>query len=132
MLEAGGRRSGARCAVVELLGRQTCARTAAELDAELRAGGRGVGRATVYRTLEQLRELHLVQRLDVGDGSARYEPVRAGEDHHHHLVCDSCGDVLPFADDALERAISRIAREVDFRVADHDVTLHGSCAACVR
>jgi Fur family ferric uptake transcriptional regulator len=129
-LEETGRRSAARRAVIEQLGRQGCALTAAELDDALRASGRSVGRATVYRVLEQLREARLVQRLDVGQGSARYEPIRHGADHHHHLVCERCGNVVPFADPALERAIDRVARVVDFEVADHDVVLRGACGAC--
>lgn len=126
-----GRRSSARRAVVEHLGRQGCAVTAPEVEDALRAAGTKVGRATVYRVLEQLRDARLVQRLDVGHGGGRYEPVRHGPDHHHHLVCDRCGDVLPFADPALERAIANVARSVDFQVADHDVVLHGACGACV-
>jgi Fur family ferric uptake transcriptional regulator len=131
-LEArAGRRSTARRAVVEHLGRQGCAVTAPEVEDALRAAGTAVGRATVYRVLEQLRDARLVQRLDVGHGGGRYEAVRHGPDHHHHLVCDSCGDVLPFADPALERAIAKVADAVDFHVADHDVVLHGSCGSCV-
>ena len=130
VLEERGRRSAARRAVVESLDRQRCALTAVELDDALRASGRAVGRATVYRVLEQLREAHLVQRVDVGRGGARYEPVRHGADHHHHLICDRCGDVVPFADPALERAIEHLARAVAFDVADHEVVLHGACGAC--
>jgi len=124
------RRSDVRRAVVEELGRQGCAVTAPDLEDALRAAGTAVGRATVYRVLEQLREARLVQRLDVGHGGGRYEAIRHGPDHHHHLVCDSCGDVLPLADPALERAIAKVADAVDFHVADHDVVLHGSCGAC--
>ena len=74
---AGYRRGGARNAVVELLDRQDCALTAQEIDDRLRAQGRGVGRASVYRILELLTELRLVQRIDVGQGVARYERHRA-------------------------------------------------------
>lgn len=126
-----GRRTAARRAVVEHLGRQGCGVSAAEVEDALRANGRSVGRATVYRVLEQLRDARLVHRLDVGPGSSgRYEPVREGPDHHHHLVCDACGDVVPFADPALERAIDRVAARVDFDVDEHDVVLHGRCGAC--
>ena len=123
---AGYRRGGARTAVLEVLGRHTCARTALEIDDELRAGGRRVGRASVYRALEQLDALGLVSKLDVGDGTARYEPVRH-DGHHHHLVCDDCGNVLPFEDPELERSIDRLSRRLDFEVAEHEVVLHGSC-----
>jgi Fur family ferric uptake transcriptional regulator len=124
---AGYRRGGARTAVVEVLARHSCARTALEIDDELRAENRRVGRASVYRALEQLDGLGLVSKVEVGHGTARYEPVRPGGHHHHHLVCDDCGNVLPFEDPELERSIDRLSRRLDFRVAEHDVVLHGSC-----
>jgi Fur family ferric uptake transcriptional regulator len=128
--EAGYRRGGARRAVVELLGRQSCAVTAIDIDGALRAEGQTVARASVYRTLEQLAELGLIQRLEVGQGTARYEPVDPSGDHHHHLVCDRCGEVVPFEDRELEKAIDRLSRRVAFKVDDHEVVLHGACGAC--
>jgi Fur family ferric uptake transcriptional regulator len=130
LAEAGHRRGGARNAVVELLERQTCALTAQEIDDRLRAQGRGVGRASVYRILELLTELRLVQRIDVGQGVARYERHQPDGDHHHHLVCDRCGRIAPFEDPALEQAIERVSRGLSFAVDDHDVVLHGACGDC--
>jgi Fur family ferric uptake transcriptional regulator len=127
---AGHRRGGAREAVIELLDSQQCALTAQEIEDALR-GGRRVGRASVYRVLDELESLGLVSRVDVGDGVARYEPQRPqGAEHHHHLVCDGCGRLEPFQDDALEQAIRRLAERVAFDVSDHDVTLHGCCERC--
>jgi Fur family transcriptional regulator, ferric uptake regulator len=123
---AGHRRGGAREAVIELLDSQPCALTALEIEDALRPGRR-VGRASVYRVLDELETLGLVSRVDVGDGIARYEPHRG---HHHHLVCDGCGRLEPFQDDALEQAIRRLAERVSFDVSDHDVTLHGCCERC--
>jgi Fur family ferric uptake transcriptional regulator len=126
----GYRRGGARNAVVELLDAQDCALTAQQIDDRLRAEGRSVGRASVYRILEMLTELRLVQRIDVGQGVARYEPHLPDGDHHHHLVCDSCGQIAPFEDRALERAIERVSARLSFVVDDHDVVLHGACSDC--
>jgi Fur family ferric uptake transcriptional regulator len=127
---AGHRRGGAREAVIELLDAQACALTALEIEDALRAGRR-VGRASVYRVLDELESLGLVSRVDVGDGVARYEPQHPqGAEHHHHFVCDGCGRLTPFQDDALEQAIHRLAERVAFDVSDHDVTLHGSCERC--
>ena len=130
LASAGYRRGGARNAVVELLERQRCALTAQEIDDRLRAEGGGVGRASVYRILELLTELRLVQRIDVGQGVARYERHQPDGDHHHHLVCDRCGRVAPFEDPALEQAIERVSRRLSFAVDDHDVVLHGACGDC--
>jgi Fur family ferric uptake transcriptional regulator len=127
---AGYRRGGARSAVIELLDRQTCALTAHDIEAGLREGGRAVGRASVYRVLDELAGLGLLNRVEVGQGMARYEPARPGGDHHHHMVCDACGDVFPFADDELERTIDRLADRIAFDVAEHDIVLHGACADC--
>ena len=126
---AGHRRGGAREAVIELLDSQACALTAQEIEEALRAGRR-VGRASVYRVLDELESLGLVSRVDVGDGVARYEPQRHSAEHHHHLVCDGCGRLTPFQDDGLEQAIRRLAERVSFDVSDHDVTLHGCCERC--
>jgi Fur family ferric uptake transcriptional regulator len=126
---AGYRRGGARHAVIELLDEQRCALSALEIEDRLRArAGRRVGRASIYRVLDELVSLDLLTRVDVGDGVARYEPQRSA--HHHHLVCDDCGRLEPFQDDALERAIHGLATRVAFDVSDHDVTLHGSCENC--
>jgi Fur family transcriptional regulator, ferric uptake regulator len=91
LLEEGEKRSG----VVEKLAQQRCAVSAGDISEKLRADGRNVGRATVYRTLERLRELNLVQRLELGTRSTRYGPART---KHHHLVCKRCGEVVPFED----------------------------------
>jgi Fur family ferric uptake transcriptional regulator len=128
---AGHRASGPRSAVLVLIGNQECVLSAREIADELRAGGREVGVATVYRTLELLESLRLVQRLDVGGGSARFEPaLPGGEHHHHHLVCDRCGRVTPFDDAKLERAIADLGRRLDHSVGDHDVILRGECPRC--
>ena len=131
LASTGFRRGGARSAVIELLDGEQCARSALEIEDALRGGGRRVGRATVYRVLEELVQLDLVARVEIGDGLARYESVFPnGTEHHHHLVCDGCGKLIPFTDDELERVIRRVARREAFAVDEHDVTLHGTCEAC--
>jgi Fur family ferric uptake transcriptional regulator len=128
--EAGYQRGGARLAVIELLSRQDCAMTAVEIDDRLRATDQGIGRASVYRTLEQLEELKLVHRLEMGRGMASYERANPSGDHHHHVVCKRCGRVEPFEDPGLERAIGRLERRVGFEVSEHEVVLRGRCPRC--
>jgi Fur family ferric uptake transcriptional regulator len=127
---AGYRRGGARQAVIELLSVQSCALSAFEIEDAMRGGERPASRASVYRILDELERLKLVSKIEVGQGIVRYEPVHPGGDHHHHLVCDGCGEVTPFADADLERAIARVGRRVAFEVVEHDVVLHGACRAC--
>jgi Fur family ferric uptake transcriptional regulator len=90
-----------------------------------------VGIASVYRVLEQLSRDGFVQRVDIGAGTSRFEPIHAGgEHHHHHLVCDDCGKVEAFADDQLERALRRVESKTGYTVAGHDVLLRGACRDC--
>lgn len=127
---AGYRRGGARAAMIELLDRQHCALSAVEIEDALRSGSRrGVARASIYRILEELEELGLVTRVDVGQGLARFEAARA-DHHHHHMVCDRCGEIRPFEDPELERSIKSLTERVPFSVEEHEVVLHGSCADC--
>lgn len=130
LAQSGYRKGGARNAVVALLDAQSCAVTAQQIDEQLRAQGRAVGRASVYRILELLTTLRLVQRIDVGQGIARYERHQPDGDHHHHLVCDRCGQIAPFEDPKLEQAIERVSERLSFAVAEHDVVLHGACRDC--
>jgi Fur family transcriptional regulator, ferric uptake regulator len=127
--ESTGRSGGARRLVVEYLGDQDCCLSAQEIHDALRASGARVGIASVYRALEGMDELGLVQRVDLGDGVARFEPAH-DEGHHHHLVCDDCGKVEPFEDPALESAIARVAGGRGYSVAAHEVVLRGACEDC--
>jgi len=129
-LRRKGMRSGsARRAVVELLAEQNCCLTAQEIFDTLRAGGRRVGIASVYRIIELLISQGLVQRIELGSGVSRYEPVWP-DGHHHHLVCDRCGKVDAFEDRALEQALGEVEASSGYSVAAHDVVLHGTCAEC--
>lgn len=131
VLAQNGRHSGqARRALLELLASQSCALSAIEIEDALRTGNRPVARASIYRILDELERLRLVQRVQVGQDMTRYEPVRGGDGHHHHLVCDSCGTVMPFTDENLEEAIRKLSRRLPMRVAEHEIVLHGSCRVC--
>jgi Fur family transcriptional regulator, ferric uptake regulator len=130
LVAAGRKRGGARRALLELLERQSCALTAVEIEDALRSTRRGVSRASVYRILDELERLGLVARVDTGQAMVRYERARDSAEHHHHLVCDACGLVMPFSDDALERAIDELSGRVPLAVSEHEIVLHGACRAC--
>jgi Fur family transcriptional regulator, ferric uptake regulator len=127
---SGHKRGGARRAVVELLDAQQCALTAVEIEDALRGEQRRVSRASVYRILDELERLRLVQRVETGQAMVRYERVCQHEEHHHHLVCDECGLVMPFSDEALESAIETLSERVPLKVSEHEIVLHGSCSDC--
>lgn len=128
--KAGYRRGGARTAVVEALARHDCAVTALKLEEELRRRRVPVGRASVYRALELLEELGLVQRFEAARRIASYERVNPSGHHHHHAICRRCGRMEPFEDRGLERAIKQVSDQVPFEIAEHDVVLRGLCERC--
>ena len=91
-----------------------------------------IGLATVYRTLELLSDLCILQKMEFGDGCSRYEvndtdPTRH---HHHHLICTKCGKVEEFDEDLLESLEADIERKTGFRTLDHQVKFFGVCKAC--
>ena len=93
-----------------------------------------IGLATVYRTIQLLNELHLIDRINFDDGFVRYEMGRdytcEQKHHHHHLICRTCRKVISFQDDLLEELEAKIADTVGFYVVDHDVKLYGYCVEC--
>ena len=109
--------------------RQDCCLSAQEIHDRLRAGGRAVGLASVYRALDALAQLGLVHRIDVG-GTACFEPADPSGDHHHHAICDRCGKKDAFADPELERLIHGLGERLGYDVGAHDVVLHGACPDC--
>ena len=127
---AGYRHSAPRAAVVGALADLRCSVTAKEIADRLHMGGQDVGLASIYRTLELLDRLQLARRVDSAEGVARYEPVDPSGEHHHHLVCQRCGEVSAFEDNDLEQAIERVADRIDYAIDAHDVTLRGDCPAC--
>ncbi|MBA4179024.1 MAG: transcriptional repressor [Anaerolinea sp.] len=87
-----------------------------------------VGRATVFRTVKLLQDLDVVCRLPLGDGGVRYQLSQS--EHHHHLICESCGAVSEFSDPELDALIRRNARREGFRLDGHSLELYGLCPAC--
>lgn len=126
---ASGRSGGARSAVVDFVARQHCCLTVQEIYDGVRGEGARAGIASVYRAVEALVDAGLVQRVDLGDGIARFERTDPA-DHHHHLVCADCGKVEPFADPGLEAALERVAGGRGYAVAAHEVVLRGACDDC--
>lgn len=130
LTDAGHRSGGARDAVVGLLARQDCCLSAQEIHERLRRGGSDTGIASIYRALDLLHDMGLVQRVEFGGGGARFEPVTPGGEHHHHAVCHSCGRVTPFDDERLEKQLERLAGDLKHSMSGHDLVIHGECRRC--
>lgn len=90
-----------------------------------------IGLATVYRTLELLSELHVVHKLNFGDGVARYD-LRGDstKHHHHHLICVQCGTMQEILEDWLDPLEERLLNEYQFQVVDHRLDFQGICKNC--
>lgn len=100
-----------------------------DIEAQLRARGAHVGKATVYRTLDLLTESGMVVERDFGEGFHRYEKMR-GARHHEHLICVRCGKVIEFTNERLERMKALIAEEYGFRHHHHRLEIFGTCPEC--
>lgn len=89
------------------------------------------GLATVYRTLELLTDMNVVEKINFGDGVARYD-LRddSTHHHHHHLICVKCGTVDEIMEDWLEPLEERLAAEFNFTVLDHRLDFQGICHRC--
>lgn len=91
-----------------------------------------IGLATVYRTVQLLSELNVIDRFRLDDGYVRYEigTMEENTHHHHHLVCLHCQTVFAFEDDMLESLEKKIEESMGFHVSDHEVKLYGYCKDC--
>ena len=96
-----------------------------------------IGLTTVYRTLELLVQMGMVSKLDFGDGRARYELVKEGEEaHHHHLICTECKKIIDYSDFAdeelefLERAEKGLSKMYNFEISNHIIQFYGICEKC--
>jgi Fur family ferric uptake transcriptional regulator len=101
----------------------------ADIEQRLRDRSVAVGKATIYRTLELLATAGLVREHDFGEGFKRYEPLVA-QGHHEHLICLSCGRVVEFSSERLERMKALIAEEHGFRHHHHRLEIYGTCKEC--
>lgn len=90
-----------------------------------------IGLATVYRTLELMSELHILHKINFGDGVARYEfKSEKGEHHHHHLICLDCGKVNEIQEDHLGEVERAVSDKYHFIIKDHRLIFHGICEEC--
>ena len=102
--------------------------SAEEIYAQVRARYPQVNISTVYRTLELLKELELVTEISLGDGRVRYHCM--GKGHHHHLVCQRCGEVIDVEESMLNRLWDEIGQRYDFEVDMKHLAFFGLCARC--
>ena len=121
----GLRLTGQRASVVRAVAAKTGAFNPEALYDELRPAG--LGRATVYRTLDLLESRGMLSRIHL-DGCHGF--TVCDEQHHHHLVCTGCSKVVPVDATAVEDGIRQLADQVRFRIDTHTLEFAGLCEAC--
>jgi Fe2+ or Zn2+ uptake regulation protein len=124
----GYRLTDSRRIVVEIVARSERALSPLEVYDLARAQSAGLGLVTVYRTLEKLEELDLIQRVHQPQGCQAF--VAACNGHQHMLLCTGCGKIQFFAGDNLEMLIQTIGRDTGYQVTDHWLQLFGLCSDC--
>ncbi len=95
------------------------------------SNGVKVSKATVYNTLELLQECGLVSKYRFAENTSRYEKA-FGRPHHHHMICLSCGDIIEFTNDRLERIQEEVAVSKDFKIQSTTVQVFGTCSKCTK
>ena len=126
--QAGYRLTAPRRAVAELIAEHDGHFTASELEAHARDRRLDISRATLFRALDLLTELHVVERLDLPTGEHAYVPCARA--HHHHLICSRCGRTSEVEDCGVAEAVAEIARRSGYRIDSHRLELFGLCRHC--
>ncbi|HEX9902956.1 MAG TPA: transcriptional repressor [Acidobacteriota bacterium] len=126
-----------REAILDVLSRSSKHKSAKEIYASLYSLYPGIGLTTVYRTLELLSRLGFVQKVTAGDGQGRYELRSENKkDHHHHLICTSCGKIVDYRDfvqeelDLVKKTEEALAKKHNFQIQDHNIEFLGLCEKC--
>ncbi len=123
-----------RLAILETLaGRPEQHLTAEEIYDIVKIQWPNIGLATVYRNIQLLSEMHLIDKLTLGDGYVRYEiadPQEGSGHHHHHMICLACGRVFAFGEDLLDGLEEKIEKTTGFVVSDHELKFYGYCRDC--
>lgn len=128
MRTTGVRATRQRAAISALLDKIDDFRSAQELHDELRRRGEGIGLTTVYRTLQQMAAAGLIDTLRTDTGEAVYR--RCSTDHHHHLVCRTCGSTVEVKGSQVETWAAEVAARHGFSDVSHTVEVFGVCSAC--
>jgi Fur family ferric uptake transcriptional regulator len=121
--------TGPRAAILKILHLHRHPLTTKEIHMELAAGSCDL--ATIYRAMQMLEKMGMVRRSDFGDGTARFELVAEGENHHvHHLICTQCAQAVKISECFPADIERRIAQTNGFAAVTHRLEFFGVCPAC--
>jgi len=126
-----------REAILDLVSRTSKHMSAKEIYAALYRMYPGIGLTTVYRTLDLLVRMGLINKFSFGDGASRYEYKFEGKKgHHHHLVCSGCGRIIDYSDfleeelELVGRTERHLSEKYNFKVLGHNIEFYGLCERC--
>lgn len=126
-----------RTAILDLMSRTSRHMSAKEIHASLYRTNPSLGLTTVYRTLDLLNRMNLIQKIALGDGQIRYE-YKGGEkeDHHHHLICTNCGRIIDYTEfeeeelTLVRKTEEKLEKKYRFQIIDHNIEFYGLCEKC--
>lgn len=130
MAKKGLRSTSQRRLIIDIFFERAPHMTIEDLLAEVRTRDKGIGYATVYRTLKLLAECGVASERRFGDGLSRYELADEATTHHDHLICLSCGKIIEFEEPRIEELQEEIASRYGFEIASHKHEMYGTCSDC--
>jgi Fur family ferric uptake transcriptional regulator len=130
MLKKGLRSTAQRRLIIDTFFEGAPHMTIEDLLAEVRTRDKGIGYATVYRTLKLLAECGVASERRFGDGLSRYELADEATTHHDHLICVSCGKIIEFEEPRIEELQDAIAERYGFEITSHKHEMYGTCSDC--
>ena len=130
--------TSAREVVIDILQQTDDHLSAADIYVKAHAISPDIGLTTVYRTLEMLEKLGIVQKFDFGDKKARYELINnpGGKAHHHHLICVRCSEIIDYTEffdeeiDFIKKTTGKLSRKYGYKITDHLINFYGICGKC--
>ena len=129
--------TGPREILLEFLRQNPGHMSAKEIYSEIHKVDQRIGLTTVYRTLELLNRMGLINRLVLGDGQARFEyKAEDKKDHHHHLICTRCGQILDYSEfekeelELVRKTEKSLMKKYNFQIFDHNIEFLGICPKC--
>jgi Fur family ferric uptake transcriptional regulator len=130
MAKKGLRSTAQRRLIVDTFFEGAAHMTIEDLLNEVRSRDRGIGYATVYRTLKLLAECGVASERKFGDGLSRYELADDASAHHDHLICVSCGKITEFEEPRIEALQEEVAERNGFQMTSHKHEMYGVCSDC--
>jgi Fur family transcriptional regulator, ferric uptake regulator len=126
--ESGYRVTAPRRVIIEVMASSPRALGPLEIYDQGRKEYPGLGLVTVYRTLEKLEELGLIERVHHPLGCHMY--LRAADGHEHLVLCTACGRAEYFSGDDISRLMNAVAEKTGFEIREHWLQLFGLCSDC--